>query len=434
MLSAAGARAGRRQRARAGRSRASSATASGMRQRVDLGQADLQRVVAEDVRDRAVEVAPARARRGSGRAASRTTRRAWLTCRRPAPKMRSMPSIIPLAAFSDNYVWAIRAGDRVAVVDPGDAAPVAAFLARERVALVAIVVTHHHPDHTGGIDDARATRTRAGDRPGAGDDPAAHAGGRRRRRVVLPGIGLPLEVIDIPGHTVGPRRVRGRGRGLGLAGAVLRRHAVRGRLRAPVRGHAGADARVAVRGSPRCPPTRGSICGHEYTLANLRFAAAVEPSNAAIADRTARMAALRERGPADAAVDARRRSGRRTRSCVRASPRCGRSPRRAKGGSSTIRSRCSPRSGLEERVLTRTPRSGCAAGPRPRRLHGPRGTPTPSDAGSELGVTETTFCDEVLVPIVLACAGARSGPRPRRSERGRVPLPRRRAAAAARSP
>jgi glyoxylase-like metal-dependent hydrolase (beta-lactamase superfamily II) len=62
-----------------------------------------------------------------------------------------MPEIIPLPAFSDNYIWAIRAGDRAVVVDPGDERPVESWLERERVELAAILVTHHHPDHTGGV-------------------------------------------------------------------------------------------------------------------------------------------------------------------------------------------------------------------------------------------------------------------------------------------
>jgi hydroxyacylglutathione hydrolase len=206
-----------------------------------------------------------------------------------------MPTIIPVPAFRDNYVWAIRSGDRVAVVDPGDAAPVEAFLGRERVALVAIVVTHHHPDHTGGIDalvDAHAV-------PVIG--PAKEAIPRRTHAVrdgdaiVLPGLGLPLEVIDIPGHTAGHVAYASAAAAWGhpvlFCGDTLFAAGC-GRLfeGTPAQMHASLSRLAGL------PADTRVYCGHEYTLANLRFAAAVEPANAAIKDRTARMAALREAG------------------------------------------------------------------------------------------------------------------------------------------
>ena len=66
-----------------------------------------------------------------------------------------MISIIPVGAFSDNYVWMLRDGMRAVAVDPGNAAPVLAFLDREGLALTAILATHHHGDHVGGIPALR---------------------------------------------------------------------------------------------------------------------------------------------------------------------------------------------------------------------------------------------------------------------------------------
>ena len=60
-------------------------------------------------------------------------------------------NIIPLHAFSDNFIWLLRAGSHAAVVDPGDAAPVLRYLTEHGLALTAILVTHHHPDHVAGI-------------------------------------------------------------------------------------------------------------------------------------------------------------------------------------------------------------------------------------------------------------------------------------------
>ena len=63
--------------------------------------------------------------------------------------------LIPLPAFQDNYVWLLHDGQRALVVDPGDAAPVQAHLAEHGLRLTAILVTHHHPDHVGGVDVLR---------------------------------------------------------------------------------------------------------------------------------------------------------------------------------------------------------------------------------------------------------------------------------------
>jgi len=64
--------------------------------------------------------------------------------------------LIALPAFSDNYIWMLHDGTDAVVVDPGDAAPVLAALDERHLALAAILVTHHHGDHVGGVDALRA--------------------------------------------------------------------------------------------------------------------------------------------------------------------------------------------------------------------------------------------------------------------------------------
>ena len=59
--------------------------------------------------------------------------------------------VVPIRAFKDNYVWTLRNATHAAVVDPGEARPVLDYLARENLDLAAILATHHHPDHVGGI-------------------------------------------------------------------------------------------------------------------------------------------------------------------------------------------------------------------------------------------------------------------------------------------
>ena len=63
--------------------------------------------------------------------------------------------LIPLPAFQDNYLWVLHDGHRAQMADPGDAQPVFACLQRERLQLEAILVTHHHPGHIGGVDALR---------------------------------------------------------------------------------------------------------------------------------------------------------------------------------------------------------------------------------------------------------------------------------------
>src|SRR5262245_39928962 len=69
--------------------------------------------------------------------------------------LRSMLQVVPVAAFKDNYVWTLRNASHAAVVDPGEARPVFDYLKREQLQLAAILATHHHPDHVGGIAELR---------------------------------------------------------------------------------------------------------------------------------------------------------------------------------------------------------------------------------------------------------------------------------------
>ena len=66
--------------------------------------------------------------------------------------------VVPLRAFRDNYIWTLRNDRYAAVVDPGEAHPVLDYLQRERLELCAILATHHHPDHVGGIAELLAQR------------------------------------------------------------------------------------------------------------------------------------------------------------------------------------------------------------------------------------------------------------------------------------
>jgi hydroxyacylglutathione hydrolase len=209
------------------------------------------------------------------------------------PEDASMIRIIPIPAFSDNYIWLLRNETHAAVVDPGDAAPVRAYLERERLTLAAIVATHHHNDHVGGIPALLATRNVPVFGPAREAIPGRTMALRTGDSFTLPELGVKLNAIDIPGHTAGHIACYGAiedapslfcGDTLFAAGC--------GRVfeGTPEQMWSSLSALAALP-----DPTR-IYCGHEYTLANLRFAAAVEPANADIGERVQRESAKRERG------------------------------------------------------------------------------------------------------------------------------------------
>jgi hydroxyacylglutathione hydrolase len=186
--------------------------------------------------------------------------------------------IYGLRAFEDNYIWCLRQGKAVAVVDPGDATPVLAHLDATGAHLSAILVTHHHRDHTGGIGDLR----RHGDVPvfaPATEEIAgttqALAGGEC---ITVPGIDMELEVIDVAGHTRG--HVAYYGRGVLFCGDTMFGCGC-GRLfeGTPAQMH------VALTRIAKLPADTAIYCAHEYTQSGLRFAAAVEPDNASLPAR-----------------------------------------------------------------------------------------------------------------------------------------------------
>jgi len=203
-----------------------------------------------------------------------------------------MLDVRPIAAFRDNYIWMIRGtGDprSVAVVDPGDAAPVLAALTAEGLRLVAILATHHHADHVGGIAGLVAATGAhvVGPRhdPMPVDCERADAG----TLVRLTALGLEFRVLEVPGHTAG--HVAFTGHGALFCGDTLF-SAGCGRLFEGTPGQMLASLdRLA-----ELPEETRVYCGHEYTEANLGFALAVEPGNSAIMDYVKRAAALRAEG------------------------------------------------------------------------------------------------------------------------------------------
>jgi hydroxyacylglutathione hydrolase len=203
-----------------------------------------------------------------------------------------MIAVSPIPAFDDNYIWLLtRPGHRgCAVVDPGDEDPVIERLEAEGLGLDAILVTHKHGDHVGGIRGLRARWPDARVYGPAGEPIATleqrlHDGDR----VELSGLGLAFEVIEVPGHTEG--HIAYYGAGMLFCGDTLFAGGC-GRVFSGTFEQLSASLiRIGT-----LPPQTRVYCAHEYTLANLGFAAWVEPDSAALAARTAAAQAARARG------------------------------------------------------------------------------------------------------------------------------------------
>jgi len=204
-----------------------------------------------------------------------------------------MPEIIPIPAFADNYIWLLRNGDVAAIVDPGDAAPVIAYLESSGITPCAILATHHHGDHVGGIPALLARWQVPVFGPAREKIPGRTQALSGGDSIEVPGIDATFEVIDVPGHTSGHIALFGEFAGgpVLFCGDTLFTGGC-GRLfeGTPDQMWASLSALAAL------PPETRVYCGHEYTLANLRFARAVEPDNADLRAREAREQAKRARG------------------------------------------------------------------------------------------------------------------------------------------
>jgi hydroxyacylglutathione hydrolase len=198
----------------------------------------------------------------------------------------SEPSVNPVRAFQDNYVWTLRAGANAAVVDPGEAGPVLAYLRAHKLNLTAILNTHHHADHVGG--NAELLEHYPVPVYGPYDDriPTLSERVREGDKFTLPGFALELQVFEIPAHT--RTHIAFYGGGMLFCGDTLFACGC-GRLfeGTPANMHAALTKLGGLPGSTKV------YCGHEYTLSNIKFARAVEAGNPALVQWEQAAAALR---------------------------------------------------------------------------------------------------------------------------------------------
>ena len=201
-----------------------------------------------------------------------------------------MLTLIPIPAFADNYLWMLHDGERAMVVDPGDAGPVLRYLEAHSLQLESILVTHHHADHIGGVNELRESTGAKVYGPAAERIPEPYL--HLVEGDVVHAMGLDFQVMEVPGHTAGHIAFYAEemnGKPLLFCGDTLFSGGC-GRLfeGTPAQMLASLDKLAAL------PGNSCVCCTHEYTLSNLRFALAVEPGNADLASYNAQCVKLRE--------------------------------------------------------------------------------------------------------------------------------------------
>jgi len=189
--------------------------------------------------------------------------------------------LTPLPAFNDNYLWLWHNSTHAVVVDPGDGEVVMQALARLQLHLDAILVTHHHADHTGGVNLLREATQAVVYGPAGENIPGPY--------VALTGgdtfdwQGQRIEVIDVPGHTAGHIAYFAPGKGdapVLFCGDTLFSGGC-GRL------FEGTPAQMltSLKKLAALPTQTRVYCTHEYTLHNINFALGLEPNNQALMNR-----------------------------------------------------------------------------------------------------------------------------------------------------
>lgn len=201
-----------------------------------------------------------------------------------------MLKISPIPALHDNYIWAIHGhSDPVVIVDPGEAAPVFAFLKQTGLKLTAILCTHRHHDHVDGIEELREVYNVAVYGRSHPDNPHITHDLKEGDRLLLADIPVEFEIWELPGHLVD--HIAFVAPGAVFSGDIL----------------FGAGCGKNFEGSPAqlcgslqrlagLPDETLVYCAHEYTAYTLAFAAYCEPDNAAILQRIAETRALRAQG------------------------------------------------------------------------------------------------------------------------------------------
>jgi hydroxyacylglutathione hydrolase len=198
-----------------------------------------------------------------------------------------MLKVTPIQAFEDNYIWLLQLGDNAVVIDPGDAQPVLKTLHEHRLKLTAILITHHHHDHIDGVIELLTHYDVPVYAPAYRTYPFKHTPVLDDQLIELKEIGLKLQVMWTPGHTLDhivyySKQYLFCGDTLFSAGC--------GRL---FEGTA-QQMLESLKKIKSLPQSTQIFCTHEYTLKNIAFALTLDPNNIKLIDRKQQVESLRQ--------------------------------------------------------------------------------------------------------------------------------------------
>jgi hydroxyacylglutathione hydrolase len=194
-----------------------------------------------------------------------------------------------IEAFEDNYIWALHDGRHCVLVDPGEAGGPLRFLEQRGLELAGLLLTHHHHDHVGGVDEIRAAHAVPAWGPADSRMPGELRVVAEGDRVSIEPLGLQFTVLETPGHT--SSHIAFHGHGMLFCGDTLFSVGC-GRV---FEGDA-EQMQASLDKLAELPEDTHVYCAHEYTRDNCRFALQVEPDNAALRARCEQATALRKRG------------------------------------------------------------------------------------------------------------------------------------------
>lgn len=208
-----------------------------------------------------------------------------------------------IAAFSDNYIWALHDGRAAAVVDPGDAQPVLRFLQERGLTLGAIVITHHHGDHVGGVGELVGAYPESPEGtplpvigPAGESIPCRTQAVREGDVVTLAHPRAMFRVMDVPGHTSGHVAYVGKISGDDAPASLFCGDTLFATGCGRLFEGTPAQMRASLAKLAALAPDTRVYCAHEYTASNVRFARAVEPGNTQLAAWEDEVTALRAEG------------------------------------------------------------------------------------------------------------------------------------------
>lgn len=201
-----------------------------------------------------------------------------------------MIRVEPIPAFRDNYIWFIihEPSNKVAIIDPGDAGPVLDRIDSDNLIPSAVLITHHHPDHVGGIDGILARFQIPVYGPEHERIPGRTHALKEGDTLELPAFDLKFEILDMPGHTSGA--IAYYCEGMVFVGDTLFLSGCGRLFEGTPQQMYDSLSKLAL-----LPDETRIYCAHEYTLANLNFARAVEPENKDIQLQIETCRALRDR-------------------------------------------------------------------------------------------------------------------------------------------